>query len=267
MQSPNIYSELSSRRKDFIHILNTQQIEIDSIDWADATVGFDRKVMEDIFWGVKDDDMLKSIVDAIIKTWNTLEESKDARCLEQGTPQASMAIAIAPFKFGGLFKQSIEDFFNELWIKRNALNAYSFKGTKTGQPMQKQEISTHKSIEIDDMSKDEIIANQGKEIAMLQTQLVDMEEVLNVYKETKEIDWHDKVRLELVLRIMEKAGINLDIYGNKARAAQILKIITKLPISTCSNYASNRDLNVNTHSEEIVEINSNMRVLNKDILL
>ncbi|MBO6234017.1 MAG: hypothetical protein J6N43_01145 [Prevotella sp.] len=119
--------------------------------------------------------------------------------------------------------------------------------------------------DIDDLKKEN--EELKAKVETLQTKLKDAQEALDVYKNAKNINWHDKVRLELAIRIMEKADINLETYGNKAKAARILQAITKLPISTCSNYASNRDLSEKQHGDEIEKINSNLRVLNKEIQL
>lgn len=73
--------------------------------------------------------------------------------------------------------------------------------------------------------------------------------------------YHDKVRLELTLKLLEHSGINLAIHGNKAKAASVLQSITDLPLSTCKNYCTNRDLSHETHSSEISDINSELEKL------
>lgn len=81
----------------------------------------------------------------------------------------------------------------------------------------------------------------------------------------EEIPSHDKVRLELLLRFMENADCDFGRHGHKAKAATILQTITKLPISTCKNYVSNRDLNTDVHSKEILAINSLLQALGTEI--
>ena len=68
---------------------------------------------------------------------------------------------------------------------------------------------------------------------------------------SEEIDWHDKVRLDVLLRLMVKDGADLEKHGNKMKAAKIMQSITGLPLQTCKNYCTNRDLNITIHSEEI----------------
>ena len=77
----------------------------------------------------------------------------------------------------------------------------------------------------------------------------------------EEISAHDKVRLELLLKLMEKDGINLTKHGNKAKAANILNTLTGLSLNTCKQYCSDRNLNVTTHSEEILKINTLLQAL------
>lgn len=99
----------------------------------------------------------------------------------------------------------------------------------------------------------------------LENEVNELKELLNTNAES--ISWHDKVRLELALRFMEEAGCNLNIHGNKARAARIINTITGLPFSTCSNYATNRNLNTNTHKEEVAKINSALQALEINFIL
>lgn len=80
-------------------------------------------------------------------------------------------------------------------------------------------------------------------------------------EEVVEITAHDKVRLELLLKLMEKDGINLTKHGNKAKAASILNMLTGLSLNTCKQYCSDRNLNVTTHSEEIIKINTLLQAL------
>ncbi|MBO6187231.1 MAG: hypothetical protein J6O23_01855 [Prevotella sp.] len=67
---------------------------------------------------------------------------------------------------------------------------------------------------------------------------------------------HDKVRLDVLLKLMEKDGLILEKYGNKTKAAKLMHKLSGLPLSTCKNYCTNRDMNVSTHREEILEINT-----------
>ena len=82
----------------------------------------------------------------------------------------------------------------------------------------------------------------------------------------EEIQWHDKVRLELLLRLLEKDGVDLQEVV-KARVAEVMQAITKLPISTCKNYCTNRDLNTETHKEEILKLNSKLQAIGISFIL
>ena len=94
-----------------------------------------------------------------------------------------------------------------------------------------------------------------------------MKDALSVYEQGDNIELHDKVRLELLLRFIEENGIELQKRGNKARAARLLQMITELPSSTCRNYMTNRDLNTQTHNEEILKINTELQALGISVRL
>ena len=83
----------------------------------------------------------------------------------------------------------------------------------------------------------------------------------------KDISLHDKVRLDLLLRLLLNDGANIDKHGNKMKAAQIMQSITGLPLQTCKNYCSNRGLNVKTHGEEVLKMNSLLQALGMKIRL
>lgn len=144
-------SDISEGRKKFIQAINAGVVEINAINWADATIGFDRAVMKELFWGVEDDELLRVIIKEIINTWNRLVKEKDSRCLMNapGTPTLSMAASIDPWKFGGLTRDTINKFFDDLWVERNAKNTYATFGLekKPIEPASKKVIATTKTEE------------------------------------------------------------------------------------------------------------------------
>lgn len=83
----------------------------------------------------------------------------------------------------------------------------------------------------------------------------------------KEIHWHDKVRLDLLLRLIKKDGANLEMYRNKTKAASVMSAITGLPLQTCKNYCSDPILNTETHRDEILELNTKLQALGMEIRL
>lgn len=144
-------TDTKTLRKQFIQGLNAGLVQIDAIDWADVTMGFDRDVMKELFWGIEDDKYLKKIIKAIINTWNKLVKAKDNRCLMNAPGVTSMAIAasIDPWKFGGLTRETINKFFDDLWVERNARNAYATFGMEK-MPIEltsKKDIDTSKAEE------------------------------------------------------------------------------------------------------------------------
>lgn len=78
---------------------------------------------------------------------------------------------------------------------------------------------------------------------------------------------HDKVRLEMTLRLLENGGLDLAKHGNKAKTARILQKITGLPLSTCKNYCTNRDLSHEVHKSEISDINKELNILGLNICI
>ena len=137
-------ADTKTLRKQFIQGLNARLVQIDAIDWADATMGFDRAVMKELFWGVEDDKLLKTIIKAIINTWNKLVKAKDSRCLATPSGAANLAIAasIDPWKFSGLTRDTINKFFDDLWVERNARNVYSSVAIGTKNTIRKKALQS-----------------------------------------------------------------------------------------------------------------------------
>lgn len=209
---------------------------------------------------------------------NSYEESLIRELIYQGKSNASQRIIVARIMeafdkyYNSLFLVDRPNFLDYILLDLECGMVYTETGVKneneTEGAVKKNNIPTiiqNNVHDIDDQKKEN--EELKAKVETLQTKLKDAQEALDVYKNAKNINWHDKVRLELAIRIMEKADINLETYGNKAKAARILQAITKLPISTCSNYASNRDLSEKQHGDEIEKINSNLRALNKEIQL
>lgn len=83
----------------------------------------------------------------------------------------------------------------------------------------------------------------------------------------EEENWHDKVRLDLLLRLIKKDGANLDKHGNKTKAAEVMKTITGLPKQTCKNYCSDPVLSITEHEEEILKLNTKLQALGMETRL
>jgi hypothetical protein len=66
---------------------------------------------------------------------------------------------------------------------------------------------------------------------------------------------------------MKKDGADLDKYGNKVKAAEIMKSITSLPLQTCKNYCSDPQLSTKEHEEEIFRLNTKLQALGMEIRL
>lgn len=162
--------------------------------------------------------------------------------------------------------------FNQLLNNKNKKNN---RITFTDPEDQRRFDEVRESIEkVSGEKKDAEIAALKMEITALKEQLAmlteDKEEASEESIETdannNEIP-HDKVRLETLLRLMEKDDLNMGIHGNKTKAATLMNKISGLPLSTCKNYCASRDLNVITHKNEILLINSLLQSLEMSIHL
>ncbi len=135
---PNVSTQsqdMATLRKLFIRRLNSNPDIIGKVDWADVTIAFSRSVMTEIFWGVENDDVLKTVCNNIISTWNKLYEKKDPRCYGEVVVGKGILSGLEPWKFGGMSKEPIEVFFSKLWVERNAKTAYrSFGGDTDSDP-------------------------------------------------------------------------------------------------------------------------------------
>ncbi len=109
-------------------------------------------------------------------------------------------------------------------------------------------------------------SGSGEEVKALKARNEKLEAELDslkrlLHEESEIIQVADKIRLELLLRLMEKDGADLDDYGNKTNAAKVIQMVSGLPPSTCKNYCSNRDLNTKFHAESISKVNHALKEL------
>ena len=106
-----------------------------------------------------------------------------------------------------------------------------------------------------------------KENEQLKKQIELLQQQIKEEGSSEDINWHDKVRLELLLRLMKKDSVNLDKYGNKTKAAEVMNSVTSLPLQTCKNYCSDPILNTKEHEDEILKLNSKLQALGMGIRL
>lgn len=256
----NYSNYLAASRKEFIQKLNDNQAMIDAIDWADATVWFNRDVMTDIFWGINDDQVLRTIVNAIITTWNRLDKANDRRCYHYVSTEGDTISRLDQLKFGGLFGETIDKFFNNLWAQRKARVAYL--ALESG-----NEATETKPIS----SKQDINPTDNKRIELLEAQVSKLEAELKEAQTIPEtITAKQKVRMELTCQLMEKAGITKEVlehHGNKDKAGTIMGALLEIPSTTCKVYVSQRDISTPYHKETIDELNPLLMELGTDIKL
>ena len=90
----------------------------------------------------------------------------------------------------------------------------------------------------------------------------ELEEELAEYKKGPIVDNpHNKVVLELFAKLLEESGADLNKRGNKANAARLAKTITRLPLSICKSYMTDRDLRTTVHSDEVLKMNTAIKEL------
>lgn len=77
----------------------------------------------------------------------------------------------------------------------------------------------------------------------------------------EEIKFHNKVRLDLLLKLMLKAGANLTDHGNKRRAAEVMAVLSGLPLNTCKNFCSDPVVNQDTHEEALDALKKKLQIL------
>ena len=111
-----------------------------------------------------------------------------------------------------------------------------------------------------DANKD-VIADNGntqeleKRIQELEKSKEELEEKLAAYEKGPiVVKPHNKVVLEVFVKLLEKSGADLKKHGNKAIASRLAETITTLPLTTCQNFFSDR-LKTTAHSDEVVKIN------------
>jgi hypothetical protein len=108
-----------------------------------------------------------------------------------------------------------------------------------------------------DDEKDKTIAELRAEVNRLQ------EETDTSYEEFTSIPVHQKVQLELLMKFIEKEIPDFEKkYGQKAKVASLLSIVTGLSTQICKNYVTYRNLNKETHEEEIENANRLLKALN-----
>ena len=100
-----------------------------------------------------------------------------------------------------------------------------------------------------------------KRIQELEKSKEELEEKLAAYEEGPIVsEPHNKVVLEVFVKLLEKSGADLNKHGNKAIAARLAETITRLPFSTCQNYFSDR-LRTTVHSDEVLKMNTAIKEL------
>lgn len=114
---------------------------------------------------------------------------------------------------------------------------------------------------------DDVNASKAK-IKELEIEIRKLTEIIETYNKAPIAENpHDKVRLEFFCKLMETSGATFQKHGNKAKIARIASLVTELPLQTCANYMTERNLNTEAHKEEILNLNSELQSINSSIRL
>lgn len=169
-------TDTKSLLKQFIQRLNNHLIQIDAIDWADATMGFERDIMKELFWGIENSTFLKTITNAIINTWNKLIEIEDKRCMVKVSNAATALTAINKWKFDGIFNETINQFFDNLWVERRARDTYATSTTGNLTTLQKSQPTPTHDTPADETEAEKVEPNNSNvEIEQLSKKLTKAE--------------------------------------------------------------------------------------------
>ena len=106
-----------------------------------------------------------------------------------------------------------------------------------------------------------ILRNCTYDLIRKQKPYEELEEELAEYKKGPIVDKpHNKVVLEVFVKLLEKSGADLKKHGNKAIASRLAETITRLPLTTCQNYFSDR-LKTTAHPDEVLKMNTAIKEL------
>ena len=112
-----------------------------------------------------------------------------------------------------------------------------------------------------------VTADNGKTQA-LEKRIQELEEELAEYKKGPIVDKpHNKVVLELFVKLLEKSGVDFKVHGNKAIAARLAEYVTGIKKDACNKYMCYKDLSTSYHKDEVNKVNDQLRLLNINIKL
>ena len=96
----------------------------------------------------------------------------------------------------------------------------------------------------------------------------ELEERLAAYEEGPIVDKpHNKVVLEVFVKLLEASGVDFKVHGNKAIAARLAEYVTGIKKDACNKYMCYKDLSTSYHKDEVNKVNDQLRLLNINIKL
>lgn len=107
-----------------------------------------------------------------------------------------------------------------------------------------------------------------KRIQELEKNKEELEEELAEYKKGPIVDKpHNKVVLEVFVKLLEASGVDFKVHGNKAIAARLAEYVTGIKKDACNKYMCYKDLSTSYHKDEVNKVNDQLRLLNINIKL
>lgn len=102
----------------------------------------------------------------------------------------------------------------------------------------------------------------------LEKRIQELEEELAEYKKGPIVDKpHNKVVLEVFVKLLEASGVDFKVHGNKAIAARLAEYVTGIKKDACNKYMCYKDLSTSYHKDEVNKVNDQLRLLNINIKL
>jgi hypothetical protein len=156
----------------------------------------------------------------------------------------------------------------ETFHKLGGLSGIAKTSAKESYAQKKRDIDAKKTKQLKE--KDKTIAELKAKVKELQNELKERDENDTSKEETDtsceefmSMPVHQKVQLELLMKFIEKEIPDFEKkYGQKAKVASLLSIVTGLSTQICKNYVTYRNLNKETHEEEIENANRLLKALN-----
>lgn len=223
-----------------------------------AELGFDpiRVVYKGKFMDVEIEPYTTNVI-----LWSAYVYCDFRRKLEPKNKKAERAASTLYKLYSNRFNVKPEEVKDTFLMKHfNKTMAVFLENIPTDKELKSENTSSHAMTAETESKMESLLKEKDEEIQKLNEEILKLNEELAVYQQEPITDNpHDKVRLEVFCKLLEKSGVEFEKYGTKAEAARLAEYITGVAPSTCGNYMTNRDLNTTVHSEEVLRVNTQIK--------